>query len=467
MEERDPKGSKVAQSLITLFSGKFRDMQYTVHPAGLPGEAPGKSSNVSWAAKQIERKYLNNPNWSSVLVTVMDSDTHLLSQYFETVVAHHLRHRKYRGMTDMSLYMPPIVFDRNAHLVPQLVRVADLMWAGAGLSCFTSKPTPTTIAIPTAVYTVPLPLICLAGGWDTGSEAIGEDMHMMLKCYFATNGRLTIRPIASPASQCNVATGKPGIRGWLADHSARYAQGLRHMWGCLDTGYAVRRWCKISLDPKAQEHATPGSESSSSSSVGCDPERPRHVEICLQLSQHALHGPKLRRFTWRNLILFSRLFEAHFLPIHLFLVLLASAIYTALPYPLTSCASLTVAMDLTSYLRAASFFLMTIYFVIFYEAYHQACIEARANEMKKAGLYEELADEFSHRKRLSFVAIMDYLLFPVAGTLFGSVPLLQAIVSHFWTEKLVYLVSAKPLKAIAAGVLDTRANESDAMLRDV
>lgn len=73
MEERDPNGVSVAQSLIQLFSGSFREIQFTVHPAGLPGEAPGKSSNVSWAARQIERKYVNDPDWSSVLITVMDS----------------------------------------------------------------------------------------------------------------------------------------------------------------------------------------------------------------------------------------------------------------------------------------------------------------------------------------------------------------------------------------------------------
>src|ERR1700759_4549349 len=175
---------------------------------------------------------------------------------------------------------------------------------------------------------------------------------------------MKIRPVASPASQCNVTTGKAGIRGWLANHSARYAQGLRHMWGCLDTGYALRQWCKITPKAKIQDESSPASEASSLES---EPERPRHVEICLRLSQHALHGPKLRRFTWRNLILFSRLFEAHFLPIHLFLVLLASALYSALPYPITSCPSLAAAMDLTSYLRAAGFAAMTMYFVIFYE----------------------------------------------------------------------------------------------------
>ncbi|KAJ9602457.1 hypothetical protein H2200_013000 [Cladophialophora chaetospira] len=449
MEERDPNATTVAQILMQLFTGKFREMQWTVHPADLPGEAPGKSSNVSWAAKQVERKYLNNPDWSSVLVSVMDSDTHLLSQYFETVLAYHIRNRKGDGTTDMTLYMPPIVFDRNASEVPQLVRIADLMWSGAGLSCFTTKPTASTVAIPTAVYTVPLALVCLARGWDTGSEAIGEDMHMMLKCYFATHGRMKIRPIASPASQCNVTTGKGGVRGWLADHSARYAQGLRHMWGCLDTGNALRQWCKISSNVEVQDQSSPASEASS---AGCELERPRHVEICLRLSQHTLHGPKLHRFTWRNLVLFSRLFEAHFLPVHLCLVLSASTIYSALPYPIVSCPSLAAAMTLTSYLRVVGYAFMTMYFVIFYEGYHRACIEARASEMKKAGLYEELAGEFSYRRRLSFITMMDYVLFPVSGTVFGSAPLLQAIVSHFWTDKLVYLVSAKPIKATPIGL---------------
>jgi hypothetical protein len=124
-------------------------------------------------------------------------------------------------------------------------------------------------------------------------------------------------------------------------------------------------------------------------------------------------------------------------------------------------------MDLTSYLRAAGFACMTMYFVIFYESYHRVCIEARAREMKKAGLYEELAEEFSYRKRFSLVTMMDYVLFPVAGTAFGSVPLLQAIVSHFWTEKLVYLVSAKPVKSVAKALMVASADERRAGMIEV
>jgi hypothetical protein len=124
-------------------------------------------------------------------------------------------------------------------------------------------------------------------------------------------------------------------------------------------------------------------------------------------------------------------------------------------------------MELTSYLRGASFACMTVYFVIFYEAYHQACVQARETEMKRAGLYEELAHDFSHRRRWTLTVLLDYVLFPVAGTIFGSVPLLQAIISHFWTEKLVYLVSAKPVRVIAKGLVDNREQDGANRMGDV
>ena len=73
MEERDPKASSVAGTLISLFKEQFRDMQFTTHPGGLNGEVPGKSSNISWAARQVSAKYAGNALWEDVLLTVMDS----------------------------------------------------------------------------------------------------------------------------------------------------------------------------------------------------------------------------------------------------------------------------------------------------------------------------------------------------------------------------------------------------------
>lgn len=74
MEQRDPNAVAVATSLSHLFKHKFRDLQFTLHPSDIEGEAPGKSSNVSWAAKAVERKYVNSTSWTDVLITVMDSE---------------------------------------------------------------------------------------------------------------------------------------------------------------------------------------------------------------------------------------------------------------------------------------------------------------------------------------------------------------------------------------------------------
>lgn len=73
MEERDPNAKSTASKLIAMFSGKFKDMQYTLHPASILGEAPGKSSNVGWAAQRFLEKYSEMYNWEHVCLTVMDS----------------------------------------------------------------------------------------------------------------------------------------------------------------------------------------------------------------------------------------------------------------------------------------------------------------------------------------------------------------------------------------------------------
>jgi hypothetical protein len=363
----------------------------------------------------------------------------MLSDYFRLVTLRHAHNRQQEALTDMTLYMPPIVFDRNAHLVPLLVRVADLMWCGAGLSCFQKNPGRSGIAIPTAVYTVTLPLVHLVQGWDTGPGAIGEDMHMMLKCYFATNGKLAVESIASPASQCNISSSKTGIRGWIAKHKARYSQGLRHMWGCLDTGFAFNQWSQLGSRSQGQ------------------PPRQRklsHTELELKLSQYQQHGDSGVKLSMRNLVLFIRIFEAHFLPIHLLLVVAASGIYSNFKAPLVHGRILSMVMDITAILRAASYIVMVTYFAIFYERYHRVCVEAREFEMKCAGLYDDMTDNFSHRNRGKPAIWLDYLLFPLAGTIFGSVPLVHAALAHFWTDRLAYKVSEKPVRPVTNVAFD-------------
>jgi hypothetical protein len=149
-----------------------------------------------------------------------------------------------------TLYSAPIVFDRNAHLVPPIVRVADILWGAAGMSGLYAG---SSIRPPTSVYSLPLGLADIVGGWDTDRGAIGEDLHMYLKCFLALNGNLTSRTVLAPVSQTNVSSGRKGVRGKYHDCRARYKQALRHMWGALDSGYALRQMVTMWRERKSKE----------------------------------------------------------------------------------------------------------------------------------------------------------------------------------------------------------------------
>lgn len=172
-------------------------------------------------------------------LTYLQADTHLSSRYFTQVRRFHLENP---DSNETCMYVPPLVFDRNLHHVPLMVRTADLMWAGAGISSLYSG---SRIVIPTSVYSLPMTLVETVGGWDTGPGAIGEDMHMYLKCFFALSGNLQVRIIYAAASQCNVSSEAHGFYGYFLGLKARYKQALRHMWGSVDTGYTVRETVKM------------------------------------------------------------------------------------------------------------------------------------------------------------------------------------------------------------------------------
>jgi hypothetical protein len=156
------------------------------------------------------------------------------------------------------------------------------------------------LAIPTSVYSVPLVLAEQVGGWDGDATAIGEDMHMLSKCYFETGGAMQSRVIYSPASQCNISS-SAALIGWrhtLNIGVARYRQALRHMWGSLDTGYAIRK-------------SVSGLQNSALFAS-------HRRQQCFFLSSF----PRTSRLT-----LLYFLWEAHFLPVHVTIILLFSLIY--------------------------------------------------------------------------------------------------------------------------------------------
>ncbi|RDW92830.1 glycosyltransferase family 2 protein [Aspergillus mulundensis] len=411
MEEKEVGAAEKAERLVSLYKRSFALVQATLHPPGLPSEIVGKSSNVAFAARHIGQVHQAELESGScnVIITVMDADTNLWQDYFTEIRRLHYFHH---STSEQALYSCPIIFDRNSNDSPLLVRCADLLWSFAGLS--TMYPG-SKVSIPTSVYSLSLTLASTVGGWDSDPTSIGEDLHMMLKCYFKTNGNLVSRVIHAPASQCNVSSHitRPGLRRDLDTCIARYRQALRHMWGALDSGFAAR------------------------------------------------YTFRSARFSWHCLILRSRhlslmhlLWEAHFLPCHFTILLIFSMVfgqatlYTSTPLP----PAITYTFTITAWIRALSFICMNIC-ISLYNRWYKLCLETRKQDtLLGSNLgpwsepeFREGGFGFSDRApwyRLTF--LLERVAFPIAGTVFGAVPTMHAVFMHFWTDRLVYHVSKKP-----------------------
>ncbi|MCJ1478071.1 hypothetical protein MMC13_006746 [Lambiella insularis] len=447
MEQRDPDAESTATQLILVFASSFRNISFTLHPGDISGEVAGKSSNVSWAARQLSHNYVDNESRKNCVITVLDSDTHLSSNYFLLISKFH-KHNPSEAAT--TLYVTPIVFDRNSNDVNPLVRAADIFWCGAGLSgLYKGSP----CMIPTSVYSIAMTFAGEVGGWDTGPESIGEDLHMFLKCYFSSSGQFHTRVVYSPASQSNVSSDQKGIRGAAMNLKARYKQAMRHMWGSLDTGYAVERALQLlwkKNDEKLSSWLSRASDPADRVPRWVNDSNLTHFtppNIYEDVNQSRTSFSKLNL-----IILFHRLYEAHFLPSHLTVALFSAVLYTAYIPAVITHPLLLWSFGFNGTLRLIGFILFS-FFLFLYEGYHQLCVRTREDEMKRAGLWDRMQGGFSYRSwKRNFV---DYCLLPVTGTMFGTIPAVMAEISHFWTDQLVYTVSAKPqLKREAEKVVE-------------
>jgi hypothetical protein len=339
-----------------------------------------------------------------------------------------------------TLYSAPIIFDRNAHNVPAIVRVADILWCAAGMSGLYRG---STIAPPTSVYSLPLVLADRVGGWDCDSEAIGEDLHMYLKCFFALNGNLTVKTVLSPVSQSNVkGDGGEGINRIYNDMNARYKQALRHMWGALDSGFAARKVCELWQERKHTSRAfrplhvalNNPSDTYIPQVDGINPEEGIESGIFSDVTTDTLKDPD-----WMRLFcLGHRLFEAHFLPVQMTILVIASTLYAWVTEGASDHHNLGWIFTACNVLRPVGFVAIAFYLFL-YENFHRFNATNREREMEAAGLAKGMC--FSHRDFKK--NMIDYIMVPLVAPLYGSIPCAQAQIFHFWTLDLVYTVSKK------------------------
>jgi len=132
------------------------------------------------------------------------------------------------------------------------------------------------------------------------------------------------------------------------------------------------------------------------------------------------------------------MFEAHFLPVQMTILIVASTLYMWVTEGTADVHGVAWIFEVSKYLRTAGFMEVAFYLFL-YEKYHRIAANMREKEMNEAGLAKGMNFSHRHPKR----NYIDYVMVPLVAPLYGAIPCAQAQICHFWTLDLVYTVSKK------------------------
>jgi hypothetical protein len=164
----------------------FRDFLVVVHPSGLPGEVPGKGSNVSHAAREMER-YLaeRSIDHSNVLLTCIDADAIVGPQYFACLSYYFLAEPN----RTRACFQPLPVFSNNIWRVPSLVRVVEM-----GTTIFQLiDSTNTDLLVTFSCYSYCYRALAESGFWP--ADVVAEDAAVFWKTFLHYHGDFHAVPI--------------------------------------------------------------------------------------------------------------------------------------------------------------------------------------------------------------------------------------------------------------------------------
>lgn len=262
-EERAGGAAKeTAKKIEREFGAAFFKFLITAHPAGLPGEIPGKGSNETWAVREAKRliidplirdandantmrmtriKEKNSQNsdvfadsdvfvdshrvsYENILVSVFDIDTQIFPDYFGR-----LTHVFLDAPNRLrAIYQPVPLFTNNIYQAPALARViafSSTFWQMMQqarverLTSFSSQ-------------SLPFPILLDIGFWHT--DAVSEDSRIFWQGYLRYHSDFRVEPLLYPVSMdANVA---PGFWQTMKNN---YRQHRRWAWGCENIPYML------------------------------------------------------------------------------------------------------------------------------------------------------------------------------------------------------------------------------------
>lgn len=226
LEQRREDAHSLGRRLQQEYENKFGYFLVTYHPAGTPGEIPGKGSNETFAACSATREIIdkNHILYDDILVSSFDVDTRVFSGYFDCLAHVFLStpDRYHRS------YQPIPVYHNNIWHAPAFSRV---IASGATFWQMVDQEQPERLSTFSS-HSMSLTALAEVGFWST--NIVSEDHRIYVKALLHYDGNYSVVPLHYPISMdANVAP------TWWQTARNIYRQQRRWSWGVENLSYML------------------------------------------------------------------------------------------------------------------------------------------------------------------------------------------------------------------------------------
>lgn len=221
-EERDQENfKKYADAILSEFGDTFHKLLVTVHPKDLPGEIPGKGSNLNWSGYRV-KEYVDEQgiSYDRLIVSAFDIDTVVHPEYFSCLTYIYLS----QPNPQRCSYQPAVLYNNNLWESPAPVRIAAL---GTTFWLMTELPRPERM-FTFSSHSMSWQALVDVGFWE--KRIVTEDSRIFLQCLLHYDGEYQTVPMYVPVSMDAVSAGSywDSIKA-LYKQQRRWAWGVEHL----------------------------------------------------------------------------------------------------------------------------------------------------------------------------------------------------------------------------------------------
>lgn len=241
-EERKEEHCRKIHALVEEHFGHcFGKIIFTLHPANLPEEIPGKGSNLHYSEQQVQQ-YIDAQGWKyeETIVTIFDIDTVCHEHYFSCLTYLYCTHPN----PTRSSFQPIALYNNNmweSHAPLRIMAFGTTFWIM------------TSLARQDALVTFSSHSMSFRALVDAGfhdKRIVSEDSRIFYQSFLAYNGNYEVTPLYLPVSMDTVRDAKfwQSVKN-LYRQQRRWAWGVEHvpylLWEFRKKGKLIPLWKKF------------------------------------------------------------------------------------------------------------------------------------------------------------------------------------------------------------------------------